>query len=108
MLDLAEHIRPVALVSLFGERDSELYNDSYGTVERHEYRGDASLRVFDVQDIKLVVGMIPDDDELPDEDPMTDYAHFHVGRHYFVLEKLRIQLGVEEADPEMGVDDDSN
>lgn len=98
-------VRPVALVSLFGAVDQELYDDSYETIERHVYQGDTELRVVNVKCIKLVVGMIPDEAEPPAEDPKMDYQHFHVGRHYVVLEKLGIQLGVQERDPEWDVYD---
>ncbi|KAI0742475.1 hypothetical protein C8Q80DRAFT_1109289 [Daedaleopsis nitida] len=107
VLTLGNTIRPVALVSLFGPCDHELYVDSHETIERHAYQGEAELRVVDVKSIKLVVAMIPDEEEPPEEDPLTDYQHFHVGRHYVVLEKLRIQLGVQGHDPEMDIHDDS-
>ncbi|EIW56360.1 uncharacterized protein TRAVEDRAFT_96811, partial [Trametes versicolor FP-101664 SS1] len=85
--------RAVAMVSVFGARDAQLYKDSYETIELMEYRGEADMRVVEVKDIKTVVGMIPD--VMPAESTYgTDYKHLHEGCKYFVVEKLGLQVGV--------------
>ncbi|KAI0360033.1 hypothetical protein OH77DRAFT_1419420 [Trametes cingulata] len=98
--------RPVALISVFGPHDAQLYADSFETVEVREYRGSAALRVVDVKSIKTVVGMIPD--EMPDAATYnTDYTHLHTGSRYFVVEKLGLKVGVLAGsdDPEMDIDE---
>ncbi|KAI0632548.1 hypothetical protein C8Q77DRAFT_1059032 [Trametes polyzona] len=92
--------RPVALVSVFGPRDAQLYTDSQGTIELMEYGGSGALCVVDVRDIQTVVGMIPD--VMPAEETYeSDYQHLHEGLRYFVVEKLGLKLGVLAGEAEL-------
>ncbi|KAJ3001952.1 hypothetical protein NUW54_g6112 [Trametes sanguinea] len=95
----------VALVSIFGPRDPELFEASKKTVQLHTYQGTSSLRVIDVKSIRSVVGVIPDDGAVG-RDYETDYQHLHEGSQYFVVEKLGFEVTMlESADPEINVDE---
>lgn len=51
--------QPVALVSVWGEPDAAQLERSHKTSWIARYKGDASLRVINVKDIKQVVAMCP-------------------------------------------------
>lgn len=97
----------VALVSIFGPRDEDLYQRSHQTVQVLEYRGDNALCVINAKTIESVVGMIPD--EMPvGIDYTADYEHLHLGEKYFVVNKLGFEVKILEGrggDPEMDIDE---
>ncbi|EMD38711.1 hypothetical protein CERSUDRAFT_48348 [Gelatoporia subvermispora B] len=79
--------RALAMISQYAAPDGALLASSLGTVYSCEYRGDEALVVIDVQDILLVVAVIPE--------PAT--AQVHSGRPYsqsrfFVAEKLGLEV----------------
>ncbi|KAJ3001199.1 hypothetical protein NUW54_g6581 [Trametes sanguinea] len=99
--------RTVALLSVFGPRDEDLYQDLYGTVWLAPYRGDESLRVVDVSQIHAVVAMVPDSDVVVDLTNALE-PHYQFGQNYFLVEKLALEIshragtldGIPEAEEE--------
>ncbi len=55
-------LRTVAVVSLFGARQRELYSTSHKTVWLSEYLGEEAVRVVDVACIQSLAAMVPDSD----------------------------------------------
>lgn len=95
----------VALVSVFGPRDEDLYQRSFKTVELHEYRGDESLCVINAKTIETGIGMIPD--VMPVVDFALEFDHLIVGEKYFVADKLGFEVKVTvpgDIDLDMDVD----
>lgn len=83
--------RTVAMMSLFGPRDDELFEDLYRTVWLAPYRGDQALRVVDVSQICAVVAMVPDSDVVVNlADPLE--PHYQLNRNYFLVEKLGLEV----------------
>ncbi|KAH9853416.1 hypothetical protein C2E23DRAFT_728256 [Lenzites betulinus] len=83
-------LRTVALVSVFGRRDEDLFDDLHGTVWLAPYEGNAALRVVDIHQIQSVVAMVPDSDVSIDLTKI-DEPHFQTGENYFLVEKLGLE-----------------
>lgn len=95
---------PLALVSVFAPRDTQLYEDSSEVIELVEYRGDSTLRVIDARCIRTVVGMVPDEMVSSDE-WVHDHRHLHEGRKYVVQEKMGFEIRMGVRDPELDIDE---
>lgn len=83
--------RTLAMISLYGSPDHELYEDSYKTIWSVRPLGDLGVRVVEVKAIKSVVAMVPHQEE-----GYTD--------RFFVVEKPGLEMiykgvaeGLEEA-----------
>lgn len=88
------------MVSVFGARDMDLYEDSFKTIERMEYLGDRELRVIPAKSILGVVAMIPEI-VVSDAEWENDRTHLHDGRQYIVAEKLGYDVALGSRDAEM-------
>ncbi|CDO73553.1 hypothetical protein BN946_scf185014.g23 [Trametes cinnabarina] len=87
----SESIHTVALVSLFGARDENLFARLYGTVWLCPYRGNDALRVVEVSCIQAVVAMVPDSDVVIDLSDALE-PHYQKGRNYFLVEQLGLEI----------------
>ncbi|RDX40597.1 hypothetical protein OH76DRAFT_1459464 [Lentinus brumalis] len=95
---------PVALVSVFGPWNEELYEQSSEVIELMEYRGDSALRVIDVKCIRSVVGMVPDV-RVSRDVWLHDHQHLHEGKLYVVSEKMGFEVRMGSRDPELDIDE---
>ncbi|KAJ3019329.1 hypothetical protein NUW54_g116 [Trametes sanguinea] len=97
--------RTVAMLSIFGARDEELFADLYGTVWLAPYRGDQALRVADVSHIHAVVAMVPDSDVVVDLSNPVE-PHYQPGCNYFLVEKLGLEVSHRTGTLENEVEDE--
>ncbi|CDO75975.1 hypothetical protein BN946_scf184888.g25 [Trametes cinnabarina] len=106
MNGVPEDLRTVAVVSLFGPRDEDLFERLYGTVWLSAYQGDDTLRVIDVGAILAVVAMVPDSDVVIDLSNALE-PHYQQGQHYFLVEQLGLEISHRDGLLEMIEEDDS-
>lgn len=84
-LSISASTRTLAMVSCYGSRHQELYEQSHQTLWVAQYLGEESLKVVDVKSIRSVVAMVPL--VLSTEEASNAAIRAQYSQYYFVAEK---------------------
>ncbi|KIL56752.1 hypothetical protein M378DRAFT_88875, partial [Amanita muscaria Koide BX008] len=116
--NIKEHVfgikTALALVSVYGEPDQELLEQSHGTLRVLEYYGNNALQVIDAKCIQSVVAMVPFPVTQAELDQHIYDNHFFVGKKFsikFTLSRnegdnIAERINTEESDEQESDSDD--